>query len=602
MALRRARRGTHLFSTSSLAEPLAEASDELPLPDLGAVVGGRYRLVARLGEGQFGRVYRAERTDLAEHHVALKVLRSTVYAGRDAEHELRLLSAVAHPNIVQLADHGLGPGYVWFTMPLYEGQTLDTLVSDRPLSCREAHEVFAPIAEGLEVLHAVGLRHQDVKPENLFLASFQRSRFPLLLDLGAAAPARATLPVAGTLVFAAPEQVRALLCLLRGELSSVALDETIDTYGFASTLLRCLVGEEHFPGQGADDAAELADIDRALSLAHHERATNPIRTGALPGLRGQARADLAACFRRWLCLDPELRPTMKQLRSELGVLLAGEAQEQRRRQWRRAAVATMVGAGLLGLGAGLWKQQQDLDLGRCHNDLVGVQRQAIEKLSSLDECKGMLSTQSGAAQSCQIDLRAEQARSQLLASTQGAQASSDASRWLARIDRCEHDRRQAATTCSTDLDELSRQQRAAVHDRDEARAERDAARTERESLRTERDALKVDHLLARTERDNLRAEQSLIRTEREALKSERDALQSDLSSTRFERDALRTERDALLVRSERRRPTASAPPPPEAASATSPPAAVPHAPPAAAPASAAPRLGDGVPPRIGRPR
>jgi hypothetical protein len=595
MSLRRARRGTQLFSASSvsLAEPQPEP-DELPLPDLGAIVGGRYRLVARLGEGQFGRVFRAERTDLAEHHVALKVLRSAVYAGRDAEHELRLLSAVAHPNIVQLADHGLGPGYVWFTMPLYEGQTLDTLVSDRTLSCRDAHEIFAPIAEGIEVLHAVGLRHQDVKPDNLFLASFQRSRFPLLLDLGAAAPARATLPVAGTLLFAAPEQARALLSLLRGEAPSVALDETIDTYGFACTLLRCLVGEEHFPGQGADDALDLVDIEVALSLAHHERATNPLRPGALPGLRGQARADLAACFRRWLCLDPAQRPPMKQVRSELGVLLAGEAQERRRRQLRRVTVAALLASAALGLVAGLWKRQQDLEIGRCHNDLVGVQRQAIEKLSSLDECKGMLSNQSGAAQSCQADLQAEQARSQLLAASQGAQASTDASRWLARVDRCEHDRRQAAATCNADLDELSRQQRAAVHDRDEARAERDAARTERESLRTERDALRVEHLLARTERDNLRAEQSLLRSDQAALRTERDNLQGELSGARFERDALRTERDALLLRSERRRPTATAPAPAAApdASAVAP----------AVAASAAPRLGDGAPPRIGRPR
>src|SRR3989339_786156 len=103
---------------------------------------GLYRFVRVLGEGTFGRAFVAERTDVPEHKVALKVVTRDVYAGRNVERELVMLAAASHPNIVQLKDHGIGERYVWLTMPLYEGETLASRLERGPLGLGEAYEIF----------------------------------------------------------------------------------------------------------------------------------------------------------------------------------------------------------------------------------------------------------------------------------------------------------------------------------------------------------------------------------------------------------------------------------------------------------------------------
>src|SRR5262245_5114674 len=156
------------------------------LPKEGDIVGNHYKLVRKLGEGMFGRVYVAERTDVPEHRVALKALNRAVYAGRNVERELVMLAAATHPNIVELKDHGMTGDYVWLTMPLYNGETLADRLKRGPLGLREAYEIFLPIARGVAALHTRGLRHQDIKPENIYLAEFAGQLHPVVLDLGVA--------------------------------------------------------------------------------------------------------------------------------------------------------------------------------------------------------------------------------------------------------------------------------------------------------------------------------------------------------------------------------------------------------------------------------
>src|SRR5688572_2610207 len=148
-------RGRTLAQPFGLTPPPADA-----LPVEGDVVGRHYRLVRLLGQGTFGCVYVAERTDVPEHRVALKVVHRAVYGGRNVDRELTMLAAATHPHIVQLKDHGATDGYVWLTMPLYQGETLAERLERSTLTLREAHEIFVPIARGLEALHERGLRHQ----------------------------------------------------------------------------------------------------------------------------------------------------------------------------------------------------------------------------------------------------------------------------------------------------------------------------------------------------------------------------------------------------------------------------------------------------------
>jgi hypothetical protein len=320
---------------------MAAPVDDEALPVEGDVVAGLYRLARRLGEGMFGRVYVAERTDVPEHRVALKVMSRQVYGRRNVERELTMLAAATHPHIVQLKDHGMTESYVWLTMPLYDGETLAERLERGTLSLREAYEIFLPIARGVQSLHERGLRHQDIKPENIFLASFSDRLHPVLLDLGVAVEKNATF-VAGTALYGAPEQLAALA----GVPAKLILSEKIDTYCIASTLLYSLLGDGYYPGAFAETPFDIA-------AAFEERERDPLRDGALVELSDEPRRRLAAALSRWLLRDPEERPSVQQLADELDVLLdqerdaaaaieQGIARQKRALMHVRAAASTML--------------------------------------------------------------------------------------------------------------------------------------------------------------------------------------------------------------------------------------------------------------------
>ena len=119
------------------------------LPDNGHLVGGLYRLVRLLGQGMVGKVYAAQRVDVPEHQVALKLLPRSLYATRNVELELVMLATVGHPNVVQMKDHGMTADYVWLTMPVYHGETLAERLARGTIRLREAYDIFVPIARGL---------------------------------------------------------------------------------------------------------------------------------------------------------------------------------------------------------------------------------------------------------------------------------------------------------------------------------------------------------------------------------------------------------------------------------------------------------------------
>ncbi|MBI4700017.1 MAG: serine/threonine protein kinase [Deltaproteobacteria bacterium] len=314
---------TQLFRVASSAETTSSARLSLGdgphgdgLPVEGDMVGGHYLLGRLLGQGRFGRVHVATRTDVPEHRVALKVMARVVYAGRNVERELVMLAASSHPNIVQLKDHGVTEDYVWLTMPLYRGETLADRLGRGTLGLREAHEIFVPVARAVEALHAAGLRHQDIKPENLFLAELAGHVHPMLRDLGVAVELGSTF-VAGTALYGAPEQILAL----SGIPGAIPLTERMDTYGLATTLLRALVGPEAFPGENAGTQGELA-------RAWQERETEPLAAVALPELTGRPRELLQEVLRRWLAHGPEERATMAELAADLDVLLEQEREAE----------------------------------------------------------------------------------------------------------------------------------------------------------------------------------------------------------------------------------------------------------------------------------
>jgi hypothetical protein len=398
------------LARSRVSRPPADLPDGAAvdaLPVCGDIVRGHYRLVSVLGEGMFGRVYVAERTDVPEHRVAMKVVNRSVYAGRNVERELVMLAAAGHPNIVELKDHGVTDHYVWLTMPLYDGETLAERLRRGPLGLREAYDIFRPIARGVAALHARGLRHQDIKPENIFLADFAGQLHPVLLDLGVAAESEATF-VAGTALYGSPEQVMAL----SGMGGSAVLSEKMDSYCLASTLLYALVGERHYPGSRARTAFDIAE-------AFSERETQPLRAPAIPELRGAARELLDAALRRWLTKDPEARPSAGELAAELDVLLEPEREAERavarRHARQRAALQRWRLAlgvlGLVALGAGYYVYSKRQTL-RLAGELERARAEGAASFDKLDTCNAAHELSQSESRACAVARRGEATKHQ----------------------------------------------------------------------------------------------------------------------------------------------------------------------------------------------
>jgi predicted ATPase/predicted Ser/Thr protein kinase len=223
----------------SISEPAAGGE-----PEAGRWVGG-YRIVAPLGYGGAGVVYRAVHGGTGAE-VALK----TVRAGAPGlvasiQREIRALSRLAHPGIVRILDQGVDAGRPFYAMELIEGRTLQehlaALHQGGPPGKERLHEALAilrRLALALAFLHGEGVVHRDLTPRNVVL---RPDGSPVLVDFGLALreERRERLAgagsVAGTLAYMAPEQIR-------GE----GLDARADLYAFGAILFHALTGAPPF--------------------------------------------------------------------------------------------------------------------------------------------------------------------------------------------------------------------------------------------------------------------------------------------------------------------------------------------------------------------
>ena len=155
-------------------DPIAE-SVPVPLPP-GTSIRDRYTIEGKVGGGAFGWVYRANDVHVPGHVVALKLLHRPAHSEAAREGSIRELSLIAsafHPSLVHFKDHGWFQDRLWFVMPWYDGETLQDRIDRQALSADEAWTFFEPIARALASLHAAGIRHQDIKPDNIFLANIR---------------------------------------------------------------------------------------------------------------------------------------------------------------------------------------------------------------------------------------------------------------------------------------------------------------------------------------------------------------------------------------------------------------------------------------------
>jgi eukaryotic-like serine/threonine-protein kinase len=172
---------------------------------------GEYRLVAPLGSGGMGDVYRAEHLRLGRP-VALKVLRGSELAARFLN-EARIQAGLVHPHVATLYDYFEADGRACIAMELVEGQTLAEVLRQRGrLPFPEAVRLLRPVAEAVAFLHARGVIHRDLKTHNVKVTPEGRVKlldFGIAKDLGRPGLTQAG-AVPGTPAYLSPEQVRGL--------------------------------------------------------------------------------------------------------------------------------------------------------------------------------------------------------------------------------------------------------------------------------------------------------------------------------------------------------------------------------------------------------
>ncbi len=213
---------------------------------------GPYQIVAKVGAGGMGEVYKAEDTRLGRE-VAIKVLpqnlSSDPQAARRFEREARAVAALSHPNILAVYDVGSDQGIAYLVTELLEGETLRSRLKRGAIEWREAAEIGREIAEGLAAAHFKGIIHRDLKPENIFLTRHGQVK---ILDFGLArwSPVKSssndtstlteTQPgvVMGTVGYMSPEQVR-------GE----AAEAPSDMFSLGCVLYEVVAGRRAFARQ-----------------------------------------------------------------------------------------------------------------------------------------------------------------------------------------------------------------------------------------------------------------------------------------------------------------------------------------------------------------
>jgi hypothetical protein len=312
---------------------------------------GPYRVLALLGRGGMGEVYRARDTRL-HRDIALKVIRGAEnpLRLRRFEREARAASALNHPSIVVVHEFGEAqpggqpPALRYIAMELLEGKSLDTILLGGPLPLRQALEIASQLADGLARTHESGILHRDLKPSNVIVTPDGRVKildFGLALEPEPAEPERAVdtpttasgVPL-GTVGYMAPEQAR-------GDPASPAADQ----FAFGCVLYEMLTGRRAF--QRASPAETLTALLRDEPSPIQERSP-------------EAPAPLRWIVERCLAKLPEdryastrdLARDLQNLKSRLGEArlsapASGEGPVRPRPPWLRAAVLGLLAGAVM---------------------------------------------------------------------------------------------------------------------------------------------------------------------------------------------------------------------------------------------------------------
>lgn len=243
--------------------PGSEAALPIAVRPPGTIVAGRYRLVAPLGRGGMGVVYRAEDLELNQT-IALKFLSPPLKdfdgAVEMLRREARLARQITHPNVVRVFDIGIADGEVFISMEFVAGENLESLVRRvGRLTADKLLQIARQMAAGIAAAHDAGILHRDLKPANVMIDASGDVR---ILDFGIAAALddrKLLRALAGTPGFVAPE-------LLQGHTPS----SQSDLYAWGLVVYYAATGmlppfEPHSQGSTAQDPLLANGVDAELA-------------------------------------------------------------------------------------------------------------------------------------------------------------------------------------------------------------------------------------------------------------------------------------------------------------------------------------------------
>ncbi|MER7566352.1 serine/threonine-protein kinase [Streptomyces sp. NPDC097941] len=174
-------------TTSYVLQPPRPRQSE---PGVGRLIAGRYRLLAKLGHGGMGTVWRAK-DETVDREVAVKEPRLPDHlpereqgnAFERMRREARAAARLDHPSVVNVHDVAVVDGRPWIVMELVQGRSLGDALQEGTLGAREAARIGLEVLGALEAAHAAGILHRDVKPDNVLLGRHDRV---VLTDFGIA--------------------------------------------------------------------------------------------------------------------------------------------------------------------------------------------------------------------------------------------------------------------------------------------------------------------------------------------------------------------------------------------------------------------------------
>src|SRR6266436_6542621 len=232
-------RGTSAWSVAVAPPPDAPYAQGEEL--VGTLLAERYEILALLGQGGMGAVYKARDTEL-DRLVALKIIRPELTTNPEIlkrfKQELILARQVTHRNVIRIFDLGQADGFKFITMEYLEGQDLrGVLRAKGKLTPEEAARVILQICRALEAAHGEGVIHRDLKPQNIMLDANGRA---YVMDFGIARSAylpgmTQTGALVGTPEYMSPEQAK-------GE----KLDERSDLFSLGTILYELIIGHSPY--------------------------------------------------------------------------------------------------------------------------------------------------------------------------------------------------------------------------------------------------------------------------------------------------------------------------------------------------------------------